>query len=228
MKPPTAAAAGLVRSYPTRTGATTAVDRVGLSVAEGEVLGITGPSGSGKSTLLRLLGGIERPDQGTLSYAGQPAWPRPRARRPYYPRPGYVMPVFQDPAASLDWRWPIWRSLTEPLTRRHSASERRAIAAGWLERVGMDQVDASARPHELSGGQCQRVAVLRALVARPSLIVADEPTARQDVITAAAVSDLLRKAAGDGTAIVVVSHDTAWLATFVHQILHMRDGRLSD
>jgi peptide/nickel transport system ATP-binding protein len=228
MTQPVAAGTALVRSYPTRTGFTTAVDHAEVSVAEGEVLGITGPSGSGKSTLLRLLGGMERPDQGTISYAGLPAWPRRRARRTCYPRPGYVMPVFQDPAASLDWRWPVWRTLTEPLTGRRSPSERRAIAVEWLERAAMGRAEATMRPDGLSGGQCQRVAVLRALMARPSLIVADEPTARQDVITAAAVGDLLREAASDGTAVIVVSHGTAWLATFVDRILHMRDGRLSE
>jgi len=225
---PAAAAIGLVRCYPTRAGATMAVDHAELSVAEGEVLGITGPSGSGKSTLLRLLGGIERPDRGALNYAGQPAWPRRRARRSCYPRPGYVMPVFQDPAASLDWRWPVWRTLTEPLAGRHSASERRGIAAQWLEGAGIASRYAAAKPHELSGGQCQRVALLRALVARPGLLVADEPTARQDVITAAAIAGLLRKAAGDGTAVVVVSHNTDWLATFVDRMLHMQGGRLSE
>jgi peptide/nickel transport system ATP-binding protein len=228
MSEPAVAAAGLVRSYPTRAGAIIAVDHADVSVGVGEVVGITGRSGSGKSTLLRILGGIERPDQGTLSYAGQPAWPGRRARRTSYPRPGYVMPVFQDPATSVDWRWPIWRTLTEPLTGRRPASQRRAAAAEWLARAGMGHIATTARPHELSGGQCQRVALLRALVARPGLLVADEPTARQDVITAAAITDLLRTAAGEGTAIIVVSHDTAWLATFADRLLHLRGGRLSE
>jgi peptide/nickel transport system ATP-binding protein len=224
---PAVAATGLVRSYPTRLGATLAVAHAELSVAAGEVVGISGPSGSGKSTLLRLLGGIERPDRGTLTYDGQPAWPRRRSRAAAYPRPGYAMPIFQDPVTSLDWRWPIERTLTEPLGGRHRASERRAFADEWLDRAAMGQVRASAKPHELSGGQCQRVALLRALIARPSVLIADEPTARQDVITAAAITRLLREAADGGTAIIVVSHDTAWLSTFVDRSLEMRAGRLA-
>jgi peptide/nickel transport system ATP-binding protein len=223
---PVVAATGLVRSYPAKLGVTLAVDHADLSVASGEVVGISGRSGSGKSTLLRLLGGIERPDHGTLSYAGQPAWRRRRSRRASYPRPGYAMPIFQDPVSSLDWRWPIGRSLTEPIGRGHRASERRAIADEWLDRAQMGHVQATARPHELSGGQCQRVALLRALIARPSVLVADEPTARQDVITAAAITRLLREAADRGTAIIVVSHDIAWLSTFVDRSLEMRAGRL--
>ena len=78
-----------------------------------------------------------------------------------------------------------------------------------------------SRPGELSGGQCQRVAILRALIAEPALIVADEPTARQDVITAAAMSEMLSEASERGTAIVVVSHDSTWLDTIAHGTLPM-------
>jgi peptide/nickel transport system ATP-binding protein len=146
------------------------------------------------------------------------------------------MPVFQDPFASLNPRWPIWRLITEPLTapgrgkllagRRRITPERdkppsdqrRVIAQRWLDQARLGHLDLNTRPGQLSGGQCQRVAVLRALVAEPALIIADEPTARQDVITAAAMSELLVTAARRGTALVVVSHDTAWLGTLAHRI----------
>ncbi|MEV6520636.1 ATP-binding cassette domain-containing protein [Longispora sp. NPDC051575] len=216
-------AVDVTRGYPTRHGRIRAVDRVSVTVAPGEILGISGPSGSGKSTLLRLLAGIERPDSGTVHYAGQPAWRRSRAAG--YPRPGYVMPIFQDPHASLDPRWPIWRSLTEPLTApgrpRTDGAGLRAVAAEWLERARLGHLDPTARPGQLSGGQCQRIAIVRALVAGPALVVADEPTARQDVITAAAITELLAEAAGHGTALVVVSHDTVWLDTLAHRTHRM-------
>ncbi|GGK41798.1 hypothetical protein GCM10010124_38260 [Pilimelia terevasa] len=213
------AAVGISRRY----GPVTALAELSLAVAPGQILGVTGPSGVGKSTLLRLLAGLERPDTGHVAYAGEPAW---AGRGVRYPRPGYVMPVFQNPTASLNPRWPIWRSLTEPLTapgrERPGRARRRHLAAEWLARAHLDHIDPDTRPGALSGGQCQRVAVLRALVARPALIVADEPTARQDVITAAATSQLIAAATAAGTAAaVVVSHDRAWLAGLAHQIVDL-------
>lgn len=212
------------RTYASARGDVTAVDRVTLEVQRGEILGISGPSGSGKSTLLRILSGIERPDAGAVRFGGHPAWAT-RARDASYPRPGYVMAVFQDPFASLNPRWPVWRTLTEPLTVRGRSRRRpdqlRATAERWLEQARLGHVDPMARPGELSGGQCQRVAILRALIAEPALIVADEPTARQDVITAAAISGMLIEASERGTAIVVVSHDPTWLGTIADRTLPM-------
>ncbi|MEV6598552.1 ATP-binding cassette domain-containing protein [Actinoplanes sp. NPDC051346] len=222
--PPIVTADEVTRAYATARGTVTAVHEVSLTVTPRQILGISGPSGSGKSTLLRLLAGIERPDTGTIHFAGQPAWTG-RSRTARYPRPGYVMPIFQAPSASLNPRWPIWRSITEPLTapgrdRQHPA-QLRATAADWLDRARLGHVDPTIRPGDLSGGQCQRIAILRALVAQPALVIADEPTARQDVITAAAISELLTHAAAHGTGLVVVSHDTAWLDTFAHHTHRM-------
>jgi peptide/nickel transport system ATP-binding protein len=137
------------------------------------------------------------------------------------------MPIFQDPVSSLDGRWPLWRLLTEPVARRCDGASRRAMAGEWLAAASMGDVDLDARPHQISGGQCQRVALLRALMAGPAVLVADEPTARQDVLTAAAVTELIRTAARNGSGVVVVTHDEAWMDTFVDRTLTMRDGRLS-
>lgn len=220
---PVAALERASRTYRTRRSTVTAVDAVSLSVYAGEIVGVSGPSGCGKSTLLRLLAGLERPDRGELQFAGRPAWPR-RVGSPNYPCPGYVMPVFQDPYASVDPRWPIWKTITEPLTvprRRLPAQERRHEATIWLERAGLGHLSPDARPAELSGGQCQRVALVRAMVAEPALIVADEPTARQDVITAAAMTRLLQDAAEGGVALVVVSHDETWLDLLAHRVCRL-------
>jgi peptide/nickel transport system ATP-binding protein len=226
-------ATGVSRVYGRHGSPGGGVTGVSLAVSRGEIVGIRGPSGAGKSTLLRLLAGVERPDEGEIRYGGKLAWPpassRRRRRFAAYPRHGYVMPVYQDPFASLDPRWPIWRIITEPLVAADlpgTGKERRDRARGLLKRSGMGHVSGDARPGELSGGQCQRVAILRAIVAAPEVIVADEPTARQDVITAAAMTDQLRRAAEAGTAIVAVSHNTAWLETFAHRVLALEDGRL--
>lgn len=222
----------LHRVYP---GGTTAVRAVSLRVAPGEVLGVCGRSGSGKSTLLRLLAGLERPDSGRLLLGGAPVWPESgRSAGPRLPRPGWVMPVFQNARASLDPRWPLWRIITEPLTvgpPGRAVPERarlRELAAAELERVGLGQLDPLARPGSLSTGQCQRVAIVRALVAGPGLVVADEPTASLDLTTAAGVTRLLRQAADAGSALVVVGHDVDRLAVLADRVVRMVDGALTE
>jgi peptide/nickel transport system ATP-binding protein len=188
-----------------------------LTVRAGEIVGIAGPSGSGKSTLLRIASGIERPGSGTVTFAGgQPAAPR-----------GYVMPVFQDPVASLDRRWPIWRSITEPatVTRRLRQADRLRLARAALAQVSLGELDPHRLPGQLSVGQCQRVAIARALISRPALIVADEPTASLDVTTAAEIVDLLRLTRQSGVAIALVSHDEALLAAVADRIVRVRDGQ---
>lgn len=214
---PPAPAVASVTGVSRRYGAVTAVDDVTLTVGEGEIVGVVGRSGSGKSTLARLLGGMERPDTGTVGLVG--------ARE----RPGFVMPIFQDPVASLDRRWALWRTLTEPLIgrgERPSRKRRRELAAEALERVGLADVGVDRLPGALSVGQAQRVAVARALVARPALLIADEPTASLDVASAAAITALLREIADAGTAMLVVSHDRTRLAGYADRIVRMAEGRI--
>lgn len=194
--------------------AVNAVTLVDLTVRAGEVVGVRGDSGSGKSTLLRLCAGIERPSAGTVE------------------RVGRAMPVFQDPVGSLDPRWPLWRTVTEPLMARDSRrgrvrrSDRRIITAEQLASVGLDDVDAV--PGELSRGQRQRVAILRALVAEPAVVLADEPTSALDVSVAAGVLHLLADIARRGTALLVASHDEAVLAVLCDRVMRMHDGELRE
>ncbi|WP_300007707.1 dipeptide/oligopeptide/nickel ABC transporter ATP-binding protein [Pseudonocardia sp.] len=227
MPPPVSPALQAVdvsRRYGRGRGAVTAVAAASLTVAPGEIVGIHGSSGCGKSTLLRLLAGVERPTSGTVSLAG-----RPLAGR--HPVPGAAMPILQDPVGSLDPRWPVWRSITEPLTAPHRPSRpdragRREIARERLETVGLAGLDLDARPGELSRGQCQRVAILRALVAEPAVVLADEPTSALDVSVSAGILHLLAGVAGRGAALVVVSHDLAVLDVLCHRVLVMTGGRL--
>ncbi len=204
-------------TYRSGTSAIQALRDASLTIQAGEIVGIAGPSGSGKSTLLRIASGIEQPGSGTVTFAGgQASVPR-----------GYVMPVFQDPVASLDRRWPIWRSITEPATvnKRLSRTERLQLARDALAEVRLGGLDPNRRPGQLSVGQCQRVAIARALIARPALIIADEPTASLDVTTAAEIVDLLRLTRQSGLAIALVSHDETLLAAVADRIVRIRDGR---
>lgn len=216
---------GVRRHY----GAVDAVAGVDLALRPGHVTGIVGRSGSGKSTLLRLASGQERPDQGTVVFGDTSIWASTNRTRATLPRPGWVMPIFQNPVASLDQRWPLWRTITEPLTvnrRRMSRADRRQRARTALAEVGLDGVDVDRLPSTLSVGQCQRIALVRAVIAHPAVVVADEPTASLDVRTAAVVAGLLRKVADGGVAVLAVSHDEPRLASYADQVLRMNAGRI--
>lgn len=209
------------RTYPVRRDHQTAVDRTSLTVTRGEIVGIVGASGSGKSTLLRLLAGIEPTDTGSVRYNTDHA-PLPRA--------GEVMPIFQDPTTSLDPRWPLWRTVTEPRAAQHKLPRRsrKSMARESLDAVELPAVSVDAYPGQLSTGQAQRVAIARALAAGPDLIVADEPTASLDVSTARDTMLLLRTVSDtQATAQVLVSHDVALLDSVADRILTMKAGNLS-
>jgi peptide/nickel transport system ATP-binding protein len=221
-QPVVLSARGLVKTYRDRRGSLPAVIDASLDIRRGEIVGISGRSGSGKSTLLQMIAGIEAPDAGAVER---------RTRNTIGTSAGvFAMPVFQDAIASLDPRWPIWRTVSEPATARgRNKLDRpslRQLAEQLLVEVGLQNIDLEARPHELSGGQCQRVSIARALCARPSLIIADEPTSALDASVSARILQLFRKVADDGTAILIVSHNLAMLSALSDRVLRMQDGRL--
>lgn len=226
-------ARGLAKTYGRGRAAVQAVAHADLTVHAGEIIGIHGPSGCGKSTLLGLLAALRPATAGTIRHGDRlVAAPADHASRAVRPEPGFAMPIFQDPVGSLDPRWPLWRTITEPLTAPHRSdrprrAERRAIARRRLDEIGLCTVSEDTRPAYLSGGQCQRVSILRALTAQPSLLVADEPTSALDASVAADVLHLLARTAQAGTAIVVVSHDRAMLASLSDLVLQMTDGVLA-
>lgn len=210
------------KSYGRRRQMVQAVAGADLRVQAGEIVGISGPSGCGKSTLLRLIAGLEAPDSGEALLAGG------RNRKEL--GPGFVMPIFQDPLGSLDLRWPIWKSISEPATApglpKRSKADLRRLAADKLAAVGLAHLDLEARPTELSGGQCQRVSIARALAAEPALLVADEPTSALDASVSASILHLLADLAHRGTAIVIVSHDRPLLDALCDRVLRMENGAL--
>ncbi|WP_369142349.1 ABC transporter ATP-binding protein [Streptomyces sp. R44] len=217
-----------VRDLVVRRGARTVLDGVSFTVAAGEAVGLVGPSGCGKSTTAAAVLGLLRPDAGSVRFDGVELTAlRERELRPLRRR---FQPVFQDPYGSLSPRRRIREQLAEPL-RLHglwSAAEGPARVAELLGLVGLDPALGARLPHELSGGQCQRVGIARALAGRPELLVLDEPTSALDPTVRAGVLNLLMDLQDDlGIGLLFVSHDTATVRHLCHRMLTLRGGRLT-
>ncbi len=206
------------RIYPSGV---TALCGVSLTVDRGESIALCGPSGCGKSTLLHVLCGLERPSSGRVLFNGtQPvdagAWTQLRAARI-----GFVFQAFHLlPVLSA-----VENVQVPMLGVEGNARARRRRAEALLDRVGLS-ARASHRPSQLSGGECQRVAIARSLANRPDVILADEPTGNLDSLTSAAILDLLADIhQNEGVTLVMATHDAA-ISAFARRTLHMLDGRL--
>jgi ABC-type lipoprotein export system ATPase subunit len=200
-----------------------ALDDVSLHMDRGEAIAITGRSGSGKSTLLGLIGGLERPDRGEVLIDGRPVW---LDRHPAQARRELVGFVFQRHLllAALSARANVEVPLIGAGVHRH---ERRRRALALLEEVGLAD-RAEHLPSELSGGESQRVAVARALVNEPRLLLADEPTGALDSVTSERVLDLLFRLRDRlGMTLAVVSYDPD-VAKRADRTLTLIDGRIGD
>ena len=202
------------RTYQQGGGLIRALVSASCRVVAGDRVALVGPSGSGKSTLLHLMGGLDRPTTGAVS------WPALGAAETL--RPEKIALVFQGP--SLLPALTAVENVEIPLLLGHRpGGGTRAAALAALERIGLAGI-ADKLPEELSGGQTQRVAMARALAYRPALILADEPTGQLDHVTAQHLFDVLLAAlAGTDTALVVATHDLS-VAERMRMVWHMRHG----
>lgn len=217
-------ARGLTRIYRRRrTLDFLALDNVDLHVPTGGRCGIVGGSGSGKSTLLKILGGLDKPDEGHVELFGTPLSEFSRKDLSQT-----VQLVFQDPASSLDPRMPIGLSIAEPLRGRGlNKQQRMARVAEVLTDVGLDPEMSTRLPHEFSGGQRQRISIARALSVRPKILLADEPVSALDVSVRAQVLALLDRMAADyGLTLLFVSHDLAVVRELCTHVAVVNHGRI--
>jgi oligopeptide/dipeptide ABC transporter ATP-binding protein len=185
-----------------------AVRDVSLELEAGRTLGVVGESGCGKSTLARLLVGLEAPTSGTIEIEGAPVQAKSTADRRALAR--RIQLVFQDPFSSLDPRLTVERALGEVLAVHGLAGrgDRPARIAALLEMVALPARFSARYPHELSGGQAQRVSIARALAVEPRILVLDEPTSALDVSVRAEVMNLLIRLQEElGLTFVFISHD---------------------
>lgn len=211
-------ATGLTRRYRRHT----AVDDVDLTVRAGAALGIVGESGSGKSTLLRMLLALEEPDSGSVRYRGREV--HAGALR-WFRRE--VQAVFQDPRGSLNPRWTIGRSIAEPLRCLGIDGDHAGRVAEVLADVGLDPGIAGRHPHEFSGGQCQRIALARAIAPGPRVLIGDEPVSAVDIATRAQVLDLLARLVRERElTLIFVSHDLGVVRHLCDDVVIFRAGRV--
>jgi putative ABC transport system ATP-binding protein len=219
---PSVQATGLSRYFRSGDDTVTAVEDVSLTVGRGEIAAVIGPSGSGKSTLLQLLAGLDRPDVGSVAIGGVDLGGlRDRAlTRLRRERIGFIFQDFQ---------------LLPRMTARQNITLPVRLAGGTVDDAEVDELAETLgvahrldhRPGELSGGQQQRVAVARALLGRPDIVFADEPTGALDSTTAADLVDLFNWAAGTRQqSFVIVTHDER-VAARADSVHRMTDGHLT-
>ena len=195
---------------------------VDLTIEAGEFVSVTGPSGSGKSTLLGLLGLLDQPTSGTITLIGEDVTHASDARRTRLRGDvlGFVFQQFH----LIGHLTASGNVETALLYKGLSRTERRDRARAALERVGLG-ARAEHRPTQLSGGEQQRVAMARAIVSDPRIVLADEPTGALDSANADNVMEVLEGLVDERTAVVMVTHDRG-LADRAHRQVRMRDGRI--
>ena len=223
--PPMLVAEGLSKSYPTAAGTLTVLSDVSLTVRAGEIVAIVGESGTGKSTLLHLLGALDRPTAGTVRYDGLDVFAKDDEALADF-RNRSVGFVFQ--FHHLLPEFDALENVAMPaLIRGVSLAKATPRAAELLRSLGLE-ARADHCPAQLSGGEQQRVAVARARMNEPQLVLADEPTGNLDTKTAEILHDEIVRLARERTqAFVIVTHNPS-LAGRADRVLHLREGRLTD
>ncbi|WP_194834928.1 ABC transporter ATP-binding protein [Nocardia sp. XZ_19_369] len=199
-----------------------ALDAISLRIEPGEFTSIIGPSGSGKSTLLHLLGALDTPDAGSILFQGTEIGGMDDERQSEFRRHrvGFIFQFF-----NLLPTLSAWENVAVPkLLDGTGLRKAKPRALELLDRVGLSD-RAGHRPAELSGGQMQRVAVARAMIMDPPLILADEPTGNLDSNTGASILELLGEIAGSGNSVVMVTHDMS-AVTYCDQVITLRDGKI--
>ncbi len=212
----------IVKEYRVGEQRVRALDGIGLRIEAGEFTSIIGPSGSGKSTLLHLLGALDSPDSGSIRFRGEEIGALDDDRQSEFRRHrvGFVFQFF-----NLLPTLSAWENVAVPkLLDGTGLRKAKPRALELLDRVGLAD-RAEHRPAELSGGQMQRVAVARALIMDPPLILADEPTGNLDSTTGAAILELLGDISGAGNSVVMVTHDMG-AVEYCDRVITLRDGRI--
>src|SRR2546423_10868759 len=209
----------VAKRYP---GGEEALRGVSFAVEAGELVFITGRSGAGKSTLLKLIPAIERPSSGSVIVNGQNVGALKRAALPYLRR--NVGLVFQDQKLLYDRS--VYDNVMLPLAfSNHAPKEAARRVRAALDKVGLLPRE-KANPIQLSGGEQQRLAIARAVVNRPALLIADEPTANLDAESSSRILDIFIEFNRVGVTVLIATHDRDLVARYGRKCLHLEDGRI--
>ncbi len=226
MNPPLLHVENVSHAYKVNGKHVLVLNNISFTLNAGEIIGIAGESGAGKSTLLRIAAGLEEPQSGMVKFFGEPIpFRKPRSLRQYYRRIGMV---FQHPQDAFNPRWPLYRSIAEPLRvqkRRPMQIQQQVVELS--AQVGLSRDLLRHYPHQLSGGQLQRAAIARALIANPEILFLDEPTAALDVSIQAQILNLLKQLHRQFRfGMVFVSHDLPVLRFIAHRLIVMKQGHI--
>jgi putative ABC transport system ATP-binding protein len=211
---------GLTRVFQRGSEKVYALNNVDISIDQGEFVSIVGPSGSGKSTLLHMLGLIDRPSSGSLLFNGKPT-EKLSERELVKLRRENIGFVFQQ--FLLLPTLTVRENISLPLLFNHTTGKEKRID-DLIELLGLEH-RANHLPHQLSGGEMQRVSIGRALINEPGVLLADEPTGNLDSATSETIFDLFRQINASGITLVVVTHN-ADLAGLAQRTIRVKDGRL--
>ncbi|AOT71619.1 ABC transporter ATP-binding protein [Geosporobacter ferrireducens] len=196
---------------------------VSFEIQAGECVGLIGESGSGKSTLSRLIMDLEKPDEGSITYEGKTikAWKKKN--------PGQLSVVFQDYTTSVNPRFTLEKIIAEPMLVQNRDKNIQTEVTQLLERVGLSSQLLNRYPHELSGGQLQRVCIARAISTKPRFIVLDEALSSLDVSVQAQILDLLKELKNDlNLTYLFVAHDLQAVAYLCDKVLFLYQGRIEE
>lgn len=204
----------------------TAVDHVSFQMGAGETLGLVGESGCGKSTLAKLITRLIEPTAGTISLCGEDI--TKRRGKPLRDAYRQVQMVFQSPMGSFDPRKTIGYGVGEGLMNQGMPkAERTQRVAALLEQCGLPPKFAGRYPHEISGGQCQRAAIARALAIQPKLLICDEATSALDVTVQQQIMELLENLKRElHLSFLFICHNLALVQSFCDRVLVMHEGKI--
>ena len=215
----------MVKRFPVGGDFFTALKDIGLTLNKGEFTGLVGPSGSGKTTLLNIVGGLDSPTEGQVSVLGQALndtshSERARLRRKHM---GFIFQSY-----NLLPVYTVFENVELPLIlNKIDKDERRSMVEQAVESVGLtDKMD--SRPNMLSGGECQRTAIARAIVHQPALVLADEPTANLDAENSHHIMKILSNLNQEmSTSFIFATHDEKIMA-YLRRIIHLDDGQITE
>jgi len=203
----------------------TILDSVDFSVKPGQAVGLVGESGAGKTTMTRIMTGLELPQTGKVLFDGRDVWDGDKGHRAAFRRA--VQIVMQNPRSSLDPRMRVGVSLLEPLRSLGIAGDHAARVQEVIDQVGLTRAALERFPHEFSGGQLQRIAIARALMPGPRVLVADEPVSALDVSIQAQVLNLLKDLIAElGLSLVLIAHDLSVVAYSTSHVSVIAGGRI--